>query len=61
MRFAESERGSRSTSWDFGNVVMKCARRQEGPGKPVSPGGRIRVVGDSMSREAKGMARTVSA
>src|SRR5208337_121388 len=37
---------------------MKCALRQEDPGRAVSPGCRMRVVGPSARREEKGMIKT---
>jgi hypothetical protein len=61
IRRPESDRGCRSINSCLGVVVMKCPRRHEGPGSPVSPGCNTSVVGVSVIREAKGMVRTVSA
>src|SRR5579859_2562042 len=61
IRKPESDRGWRSIRSIFGRVVMKCPRRQEGPGSPVSPGCKVIVVGASAIREEKGTISTVCA
>jgi len=61
IRALESERAVLSTNWDLGSVMMKWPRKQETPGKPVSPGGRTNVLGVSLIRDANGTASTVKA
>lgn len=61
IRTVESVRRVLSMSNDLGIAVMKCPRRHDGPGNPVSPGGRTIVVGVSAMRDAKGTTSTVSA
>jgi hypothetical protein len=61
IRIVESDRRVLSMSNDFGSAVMKCPRRHDGPGSPVSPGGKTIVVGVSAIRDANGTTSTVSA
>ena len=56
----ESARGRRSPRRDFLRVVMKWPFIQEGPGSPVSPGSRRRVVGPSTPWLPNGTIKTES-